>query len=84
MLCVIPQIREDVFKNVQNKHHIQVNNVIKTLFSGSTEKSYMELLIISGENIQKFNHKSDPFDRNDFFWNSKDITDDNSHLWHQK
>ena len=38
MLCVIPHIREDVFKNAQNKHHIQVNNVIKTLFAGSTEK----------------------------------------------
>ena len=32
MLCVIPRIREDVFKNAKNKHHIQVNNVIKTLF----------------------------------------------------
>ena len=31
MLCVIPHIREDVFKNAQNKHHIQVNNVIKNL-----------------------------------------------------
>ena len=38
MLCVIPHIREDVFKNVQNKHHIQVNNVIKSLFAESTEK----------------------------------------------
>ena len=38
MLCVIPQIMEDVFKNAQNKHCIQVNNVIKTLFDGSTEK----------------------------------------------
>ena len=38
MLCVIPHIREDVFKYSQNKHHIQVNNVIKTLFAGSTEK----------------------------------------------
>ena len=51
MLCVLPHIREDVFKNTQNKHHIQVNNVIKTLFSGSTEKSYMEILIHSGVNI---------------------------------
>ena len=33
MLCVIPHIREDVFKNAHNKHHIQVNNVIKTLFA---------------------------------------------------
>ena len=38
MLCVITHIWEDVFKTSQNKHHIQVNNVIKTLFSGSTEK----------------------------------------------
>ena len=38
MLCVIPHIRKDVFKNAQNKHYIQVNNVIKTLFAGSTEK----------------------------------------------
>ena len=37
MLFVIPHIREDVFKNATNKHHIQVNNVIKTLFAGSTE-----------------------------------------------
>ena len=29
-----------------------MNNVIKTLFYGSTEKNYMELLIRSGANIQ--------------------------------
>ena len=38
MLCVIPHIGEDFFENAHNKHHIQVNNVIKTLFAGSTEK----------------------------------------------
>ena len=38
MLCVIPHIREDVFKSAQNNNYIQVNNVIKTLFAGSTEK----------------------------------------------
>ena len=38
MLYVINHIRENVLKNAQNKHHTQVNNVIKTLFSGSTEK----------------------------------------------
>ena len=38
MLCVIPHIREDVVKNAQNKHHIPVNNVIKSLFDGRTEK----------------------------------------------
>ena len=34
MLCVILHIREDFSKNRQNKHHIWVNNVIKTFFSG--------------------------------------------------
>ena len=38
ILCVRPHIRDDVFKNSQNKHHIQVNNIIKTLFSGSIKK----------------------------------------------
>ena len=39
------------FKNAQNNHHIQVNTVIKSLFSGSTENSYMKLSIRSGANI---------------------------------
>ena len=38
MSCVIPHIGEDIFKSAQNKHHIQVHNIIKTLFAGSTEK----------------------------------------------
>ena len=44
MLCVIPHIREDVFKNTQNNNHIQVNNVIKSLFSGSTENELHKTL----------------------------------------
>ena len=35
MLCILSHIREDVFKNAQNYHHIQVNTVIKSFFSGS-------------------------------------------------
>ena len=38
ILCVIPQIRQYVFKNAQINHHIQVNTVIMSIFSGSTEK----------------------------------------------
>ena len=38
ILCLIPHIREDIFKNPQIKHHIQVNNVIKTYFDESNEK----------------------------------------------
>ena len=28
--------------------------------------------------------RDDPFDSNDFIWTSKDMTDGNSRLWHQK
>ena len=84
LLCVILHIREDVFKNEKNKHHIQVNNVIKTLFAGSTEKELHGALDKFWSEYTLFNHDNDPFDRNDFIYNSKDITDCNSHLWHQK
>ena len=51
MLCIIPHIREDVFKNAQNKQHIQVNNVIKSFFLDQKKKSFMKLLIRYGVNI---------------------------------
>ena len=82
MLCVIPHIREDVFKNAQNKHHIQVNNVIKTFFSGSTEKELHGTLDTFWIEYTKFNNKNDPFDRNEFICNIKYISDGNSHIWH--
>ena len=84
VLCVIPHIREDVFKNAQIKHHIQGNTVIKSLFSGSTEIELHGTLDTFWIKYTLFNHKNDPFDRNDFICNSKYIADGNSHLWHQK
>ena len=80
VLCVIPHNREDIFKNAQNKHHIQVNNVIKTLFAGSTEKELHEALDKFWIEYNSFDYKNDNFDRNIFIWNIKDITDGNSHL----
>ena len=84
MFCVIPHIREDVFKNAQNKHHIQVNNVIKTLFAGSTQKELHGTLATFWSEYINFNQNNDPFDSNEFFWNSKYISDGNSHICHQK
>ena len=84
MLCVISHIREDVFKNAQNNHHIQVNTVINSLFIGSTEKELYETLDTFWSKYTNFNHKNDPFDSNEFIWNSKDISDVNSHIWHHK
>ena len=84
MLCVIPHIRKDVFKSAQNKHHIQVNNVIKNLFAGSTEKELHGALDTVWSEYNSFNNNNDPFDRNYLICNSEDITDGNSHLWHYK
>ena len=84
MLYVITHIRDNVFINAQNKHHIQVNNVIKPLFAGSTEKELHVNLDTFWREYTLFNHKNDPFDSNEFICNSKDITDGNSHLWHHK
>ena len=82
--CVIPHIREDVFKNSNRKHHIQVNNFIKTLFYGSSEKDLHGNLDTFWSEYKKFHHKNNHFDSNEFIWSSKDIRDGNSHLCHQK
>ena len=64
MLCVIPHIRGNVFKNAQNKHNIQVNNVIKTFFDRSTEKELHETLDTFWSEYTNFNQNNDPFDSN--------------------
>ena len=84
MLCVMPHIREYVFKDAQNKHHIKVNNVIKSLFAGSTEKELHGTLYTLWSKYTKYTKKNVPFDSNEFIWNIKYITDGNSHIWHQK
>ena len=84
MLCVIPHIREDVFKNAQNNHHIQVNNDIKSFFARSNEKELHENLDTLWSEYINFNNKNDHFDSNEFIWNIKDISDGNINLWHQK
>ena len=83
MLFVIPQIREDVFKNAQNKNHIQVNNIIKTLFSGSTKKELHGNIDTFWIEYTNFNNNNNHFDSNEYIWNSKDISDVNSRIWHQ-
>ena len=78
MLFVIPQIREDVFKNAQNRHHIKVNTVIKSLFVGSTERELHKTSNMFWSEYKKSNHKNYRFDSNEFICNSKYIRDDSS------
>ena len=61
-----------------------MNTVIKSLFDVSTEKELHETLDMFWRQYTTFNHKNDPFDINEFIWNSKDISDGNSHIWHKK
>ena len=84
MLCVIPHIRKDVFKSSNINHMIQVNTVIKNLFAGQSEKQLNETLDTFWIEYIKSNHNNDPFDSDEFIWIIKDISDGNSHLWHQK
>ena len=65
MLCVITHIREDVFKNSQNKHNIQVNNVIRKHFGGSTEKELHGTLDTFWSEYTLFNHKNNLFGSNE-------------------
>ena len=84
MLCIVHQIMEYFFKNAQNNHHIQVDNVIKSLFPVSTENQLHDTLDTFWSEYKNFNDKNDPFEINEFIWNCKDISDRNSHPWYQK
>ena len=84
ILGVITHIREDVFKNAQNNHRIQVNTVIKSFFSGSTEKELHETIGTFCSKYKNFNNNNDPFDSDEFICNSEDISDGNIHLCNQK
>ena len=61
-----------------------MNNFIKILFSGSTEKQLHGTIDTFWIKYTDFNQNNDPFDSNEFIWNRKDISDGNSHQWHQK
>ena len=50
-----------------------MNDVIKSLFDGSTAKELHETLDMFWSKYTKFNHKNDPFDSNEFIHNNKDI-----------
>ena len=53
-------------------------------FFKSTKKELHGTLDTLWSEYTLLNHKNDTFGINEFIWNSKDITDGNIHLWHQK
>ena len=84
MLCVIPHICKDAKDHSDRNHRKQVNNVIKTLFSGSSEEEKNVTLDMFLTDSTAFDNKVGSYDADEFIWKIKDISDGNSHLWHQK
>ena len=61
-----------------------MNNFISSFFAGSTETELHETLFTLWSEHTHFNQNNYLFDSNEFIWNSKDISDGNSHLCRQK
>ena len=84
MLCVIPHICKDAKDHSDSDHRKQVNNVIKTLFSGASEEEMDVILDLFWTEYTAFDNKIGSYDADEFIRKSKGISDGNSHLWHQK
>ena len=82
MLCVIPHIRKDAKYHSDRNHRKQVNNVIKILFSVSSEEEMDVTLDVFWTEYTAFDNKVGSYDADEFIWKIKDISDGNSYLWH--
>ena len=59
-------------------------NIIKTLFSGSSEEEMNVTLDVFWTEYTAFDNKVGSYDADELIWKSKDISDGNKNLWHQK
>ena len=84
MLCVIPQIRKDAKDHSDSNNRKQVNNVIKTSFSGAYEEEMAVNIDLFLTDYTDFDNIIVSFYADEFIWKSKDIKYGNSNLWHQK
>ena len=84
MLCVIPHICKDAKDHSDRNHRKQVNNVIKILFSVSSEEEMNVTLEVFWTEYTAFDNKVGSYDADEFIWKSKDIIDGNIHFWNQK
>ena len=83
MLCVIPHIRKDAKYNSDRNHRKQVKNVIKTLFSGSSEEEMNVTIDMFWTEYTDFDNKIGSYDADEFIWKSKDIIDATNDCCHQ-
>ena len=80
MICVIPHIHTDAKDHSDSDHRKQVNSIIKTLFSGSSEDEMSVTQDIFWTEYTDFDNNIGSFDGDEFIWERKDIKDGNSHL----
>ena len=62
MLCVIPHICKDAKNHSDSDHRKQVNNVIKTIFSGASEEEMAVTQDIFWTGYTDFDNKIGSFD----------------------
>ena len=73
MLCVIPHICKDAKYHSDVDHRKQVNNFIKTLFSGASIEEMAVTQDILWTEQTDFDNKIGSFDDDEFIWKSKYI-----------
>ena len=66
MLCVIPHIRKDAKDHSDRNHRKQVNNIIKRLFSGSSEEEMNVNLDMFWTEYTDFDNKVGSYDADEF------------------
>ena len=83
MLCVITHITKYLKYHSDSDHRKKVNNVINTLFSGASEEEMAVTLDLFCTEYTAFDNMIGLYDADEFIRKRKDISDGNSHLWHQ-
>ena len=83
LLSVCPEKMADVASNESGEHYLCADCLIERLFHGCTEDELGDKKDKFWTEYQDFKNKSGNFEHA-YIWNSKDIQDGNSHLWHQK
>ena len=83
MLCVIPHICKYAKDHSDSDHMKQVNNFINTLFNEASEEQMAVTIDLFWTEYTAFDNMIGSYDADEFIWKRKDISDGNSHLWHQ-
>ena len=71
MLCVVPHILKDATDHLDSDHRKNFNNVIKTLFSGSSGGEMAVTLELFWTEYTAFDNNIGSYDADGFIWKNK-------------